>query len=298
LEKQIAKDLVARASYAGSKGTHLETQYEGNPAVYVAGASSTANTQSRRIYNSDGLGDFYVLSTEGNSNYHSMQLQLDYRWSSVEWQAGYTFSKSIDSLPLSNGTSPEYSDPFDKNLDHGLSDFDATHRFVLSYVWALPQARSLPTLARIVIGGWSTSGIVSAQSGFPLVIRAGQDRSLSGVGLDYAEVVGDPQISNPNIQEWFNTAAFTLPPLGSFGDSTRGLVRGPGYWNLDLSASKDFPLGETRKLQFRSEFFNALNHPSFLSPSLGSLNPTSPLFGRITSYYGPRIIQLSLRFQF
>jgi len=298
LEKQIANDLVARASYAGSKGTHLETQYEGNPAVYIPSASSTANTQNRRIYNSDGLGDFYVLSTEGNSNYHSMQLQLDYRWSTLEWQAGYTFSKSIDSLPLSNGTSPAYSDPFDKNLDHGLSDFDVTHRFVLSYVWALPQARSLPTLARLVVGGWSTSGIVSAQTGFPLIIRAGQDRSLSGVGLDYAEVVGDPQIANPSIQKWFNAAAFTLPPLGSFGENTRGLVRGPGYWNLDLSAAKEFSLGETRKLQFRSEFFNALNHPSFLSPSSGSLNPTSPLFGRITSYYGPRIIQLSLRLQF
>jgi hypothetical protein len=211
-----------------------------------------------------------------------------------EWQAGYTFSKSIDSLPLSNGTSPTFSDPFDKNVDRGISDSDVTHRRVFSYVWTLPQARSLPTSARLVVGGWSTSGIVSAQSGFPLIIRAGKDRFLSGFGLDHAEVVGDPQIANPSIQKWFNTTAFALPPLGPFGENTRGLVRGPGYWNLDVFIAKDF----FRKLHFRSDLLNALNHPSFLALSLGSLNPVSPLFERITSYYGSRLIQLGLRLQF
>jgi hypothetical protein len=100
-----------------------------------------------------------------------------------------------------------------------------------------------------------------------------------------------PSVSNPD------TAAFTLPPLGSFGENTRGLVRGPGLWNLDLSMTKEFSLGERRKVQFRSEFFNAFNHvnPDLLFPFSGSLNPNSPLFGQITSYLGPRILQLSLR---
>ena len=83
--------------------------------------------------------------------------------------------------------------------------------------------------------------------------------------------------------------------MGSFGNSGRNILRAPGFWNVDWSASKDFTFSERRKLQFRTEFFNALNH---VNPGTPTATVTSPNFARILSYRGPRVLQMSLRFNF
>ena len=200
LEREIAPSLVGRLSYLGSKGTRLETAYEGNPPLYIPGLSSTSNINDRRIYAAAGLGAINVSSTEGLSIYHAVQGFLEHRFrSSLSWQAGYTFSKAIDNISISNGTSPLFDNPFNKNAYRAVSDFDVTHRFVTAYVWNLPTYKPANRLARFVIGAWSTSGVLSTQTGLPFTVRPGQDRSLTGINLDHADLVGDPRIASPSL---------------------------------------------------------------------------------------------------
>jgi hypothetical protein len=283
----------------GSKGTKLEAANEFNPATYIPGQSTPENTDARRPFASEGLGSVVLFMTDARSNYHAFQSGVDWRLKSrISLKGNYTFSKSIDNIPVLNGTSPAYINPYDENAYRGPSDFDARHRFVASYVLDIPTPNLGGSLIRYLLGYWSTAGIISVQSGFPLTIYAGQNRDLAGVNSggagDVADVIGNPTLSNPSINQWFNPSAFVLPPLGSFGNAGRGIVYGPGFWNFDIAGFKDFPLPrEGSKVQFRADLFNAFNH---VNPSNPNINLSSgDSFGKIFGYKGPRIIQFSLK---
>ena len=299
IEREVFPDLIIRGGYVGSKGTKLEAANEVNPGIFIPGQSTPENTDERRPFFSEGLGSVVTSLTDARSNYHGFQSGVDWRLKSrISLKANYTFSKSIDNIPVVNGTSPAYINPFDTNAFRGPSDFDARHRLVLSYVLDLPGPTFGGDFVRYLLGHWSTTGIVSAQTGFPLTVYAGQNRDLAGVnsgGLgDVADLVGDPKLPNPSIGQWFNPSAFVLPPLGSFGNAGRGIVYGPGFWNFDIAAFKDFPLPwEGAKVQFRADFFNAFNHVNPSNPNVNFSSGDS--FGRIFGYRGPRIIQMSLK---
>jgi hypothetical protein len=297
LERELSSSWIFRASYAGSKGTKLETAYQGNPAIYLPGASTVANTNARRIYAAAGLSGINVYSTEGMSNFHSLQVGSDYRMKNgLTLQTTYTFSKSIDNISISGGTSPTFINPFNKNAYRGLSDFDAPHRFVASYVYVTPGVSSAGRALKFLTAHWTTSGVFSAQTGLPITISSNTDTSLTG-NNGLVDLVGNPHLPTQTLNAWFNKAAFAMPALGSFGNTGRNILRAPGFWNVDMSFGREFPLAsETRKLQFRSEFFNALNH---VNPDPPDTTFTSPTFGRITSYSnrGPRTLQFSLKLQ-
>ena len=126
---------------------------------------------------------------------------------------------------------------------------------------------------------------------------SGEDRALSGIGLDTADLVGNPFL-DPNrarkdvIAAYFNTNAFAQAKLGTFGNAGRNILRGPGTFRVDFSAMKNFRFGERFRLQYRSEFFNLFNTPLLNNPSSSF---TSSRFGRITSARPPRIIQMALK---
>jgi hypothetical protein len=153
---------------------------------------------------------------------------------------------------------------------------------------------------RQVAGGWQLSTIVSAVTGAPLTMRSGRDNSLLGVANDTADQVGDWRMSgdrskNDQIMKWFNPAAFTQNPTGTFGTSGIGIVTGPGSYNFDIGLTKAFRISERRGLQFRSSFFNALNHANLGNPNTTA---TAAAFGRIASASTPRVIELGLRLHF
>jgi hypothetical protein len=209
IEREVIPDLIIRGGYVGSKGTKLEAANEVNPAIFVPGQSTVANTDSRRPFFSEGLGSVVINLTDANSNYHSFQAGADWRPKSrFSLKGNYTLSKSIDNIPVVNGTSPAYINPFNTNAYRGPSDFDARHRFVASYVLDIPTPNLGGSLIRYLLGHWSTAGIISAQTGFPLTIYAGQNRSLAGVGSggqgDLTDLVGNPRLTNPGIDQWFN----------------------------------------------------------------------------------------------
>jgi hypothetical protein len=128
---------------------------------------------------------------------------------------------------------------------------------------------------------------------------------MSGVGADFADLAGDVSRSarsNPDrdpVLEWFNTGAFVHNAEGTFGTSGRNIVFGPGFANVNAAVAKNFPLpalGETARVQLRGEFFNLFNRANLQAKRSESL--TSGTYGRLTTAFEPRILQLALKFQF
>jgi hypothetical protein len=224
----------------------------------------------------------------------------------------------------------------DPSADRGLSDFNATHRLSLSFLYDLPFRRMWeqgPSWSRKLLDSWQAGGILSAQSGSPFTVVLPGSPAASAAAFGNPErpnLAGDPSkggpvAGNPNCQataqvgtpqNFFNQCAFAAPApelFGpAFGTEGRNILTGPGFTNLDFSLSKSIPLhGENHRLQFRGEFFNLLNHPNFDVPGhtfnlapcgLNDLCPAEN-FGSILSSnaYGnkpPRQIQLGIKYIF
>lgn len=301
VEREFIANTVVRLSYVGTLGRFLSYSQDVNYARYATGAT-VGNIQSRRPY--QNYGPVLVADSGSNSSYHALQVSVERRMArNFSIEANYTWSASIDEISEDStpGQSASLSNPYDRIGNRGRSDFDNPHRFVASYVWSLPQLAGQNAFVRGVFGGWESSGIVTLRNGFPFTATAGTDRSLSGIGGDRADVMGDPNISGDRskadmIARYFNPAAFQLPTLGTFGTTPRGFMRGPGAQTFDLSMMKGFTLTEKTRLQFRAEFFNAFNRANFSNP-FSQVN-TPARFGRIESAADPRIIQLALKFNF
>ncbi|MFN9263072.1 MAG: hypothetical protein ACK6DY_06225 [Acidobacteriota bacterium] len=151
--------------------------------------------------------------------------------------------------------------------------------------------------------GWQLSGIVIAQSGFPFSVASGRDNSFSGIGSDFTDFLGGTATLPGNrsrgeqILQWFDTSRFTANAIGTYGNSGRNIIRGPGFLQADASILKNTPITERVQLQFRGEVFNVLNRPNFRLPNSTA---TSAQVGRITAVVddNQRIIQLGLKLLF
>ncbi len=213
----------------------------------------------------------------GHSNYHSLSVKITRRYANgLTVLSGYTFSKSIDN---GSGIRTLGSDPlFAQNAyclscERGLSVFNQFQRFVTSVVYDLPFGKGRKYLnqgiASRTLGGWQMNSIFTVASGFPQTVVPGSDRSQTGSGYDRPNATGiSPVLGNPTPAEWFNIEAFSLQPLGSYGNAGRDVVIGAGVFSWDFSTLKNLYLKEKRYLQFRFEAFNFLNHPNFGDPSL------------------------------
>lgn len=301
VEREMFSSTVFRASYVSTLGRFLSYNQDVNFARYAPGAT-TGNIQARRPY--QDFGPTLVADSGSNSSYHAMQLSVERRMNrDVSFEVNYTWSTSIDefSEDTTPGQSSSIPNPLDRLGNRGRSDFDNPHRLVATYVWALPTLREANPFIRGLFGGWESSGIITIRNGFPFTASTGTDRSLSGIGLDRPDVIGDPNLPSGRsraemIARYFNTSAFQLNAPGTFGTTPRAYMRGPGAATFDLSAVKSFNITERVRTQFRAEFFNAFNKPNFSSPFSQANTPAR--FGRIESAGDPRIIQLALKLAF
>jgi hypothetical protein len=296
VEQQLRSDMLLRLGYAGSKGTHLG--YNNDVNAPLPGPGATADNEAQRRPNQNFLEVVQDISG-GNSIYNSLQVSLEKRFShGFTVSANYTFAKSIDQVSyLTDLCGVNTINPYNVGAYRAVSDFNVPHRFVLNYLWALPSPTS--GVAKALLGGWQTSGIWNWQSGFPLNITSADDRGLSGIGNDLADVVKTPTYTSGSqgdrILKWFDTSAFTQAKLGTFGNAGRNILIGPDTFNIDFSLHKFFAIRERWKLQYRAEFFNVLNHTQLNNPDTAV--PDSN-FGRITSARSPRIIQMALKLVF
>jgi hypothetical protein len=296
LEHQFANSLMARLSYAGNKGTYLASGAlgfrEDNPAVYIPGASTTRNTQSRRL--DPNFGSIGLFSSDNNSHYHSLRVSLEKRMShGFSVQGNYTWSKMIDDFGSSGTTNP-----FNRRFDYGISNDDMPHVFNFSAIWQIPNA-PVHGITNTLLNGWQLSSLASWHDGFPFSVLSGQDNSFSGVGADRADYIGgNASLGGSHgqmVNQYFNTSVFTPNAPGTFGNSGKNILRGPRLFNTDLSLLKNFKIAERVTVQFRSEFFNVFNNVNFNQPQ-NILSSSSR--GRITSAGDPRILQFALKLMF
>jgi hypothetical protein len=289
-------------------------QYSGpvNPALNLVGLRpySSPNCNPTGAPFTPGTGcpvdgtpvftDIFAEDTIANSNYNALEMMVQKRFShGLQFQAAYTFSKSIDD----GSTFEETLDPFNYRASRGLSLFNSKQRFVVSYDWELPRTKYRGFAGR-VLNDWEVSGITQFQSGFPIRLNTEDDteliNSLFFLGTEAPSLNGPLQILNPKTNGGFylNYNQFSDPPLGQFNNGTqRTLCCGPGLIDWDFSVHKKIALSETKYFQFRAEIFNVFNRTNFSNPD-GGYSDGATSFGLITSAGDPRLLQFALKFFF
>ena len=301
LERQFGMSWIARFSYAGNKGTYLAAGTLGfneqNPAIYIAGASTTANTQQRRL--NPQFGTVGLYSSYNNSHYNALRLNVEKRLShGLSALANYTHSRMNDDFSP-NGANGQ-TDPSNRRLDFGRSNDDVPNVFNFSGTEVIPAA-PLHGLSAKLLNGWGVTGLINWRSGFTYSVFSNVDNSFSGVGSDRADYLGGNSsldTGRPHsqlVQEYFNVSAFSTNAIGTFGNSGKNILLGPRSFDTDMGLLKNFSISESTSLQFRAEFFNVFNNVNFNQPQnfLGSSST-----GQITSASDPRILQLALKLNF
>ena len=338
LQQVLAHHLLIDAAYSASRGVRLNQNREfdaldpryltlgtalqtlvDNPFYpqIPTGALAQQRIQRRQLllpypqYTSVAL----VNSSTGNSIYHSFALKAERRLTSgLGLLFSYTIGKLISDVRnsistydnnLNAGLNPSVQDWYNLRAERSLSELDVAQAVALSFVAELPFGPGKPLLnrshgiARKLAGGWQIGGQASYRSGYPLMMSApipGGGNRPNSAGRS-ARLPGG-RSRNEQVNRWFDTTAFLLPPSFSMGNVGRTLpdTRGPSFLNIDLSLSKNIVLMERMSLQLRLESFNLTNKPNFWQPNtaLGSLQ-----FGQINSTTGlPRVNQAALKLVF
>ena len=301
VQQQVTDNLMVEIAYVGNVGRNLTYNREQNRAVYDEGATA-GNTDARRIH--QGFGSIGQLNSGASSVYNSLQLQVQRRFSrGLTFQVAYTYGRAIDEVLTSSAfatvTQNGLQDPNNRAPERGRGDFDIQQRLVSSILFEIPGPKG--GVARGILGGWELGSIFTVQEGRPFHVDAGRDRSLTAVRHDRAQIVGNPHLASDRtrgekIFEWFDKEAFALAPVGSYGNSGRNNLQGPGSIGLDISLRKRFRITEGHSVDFRVDFFNLPNHPNFGTPRRGSA--TDRRLGRITGAGSGRIGQFSLKYAF
>jgi carboxypeptidase family protein len=298
VQRSITPSTAVEAEYVGSRTVHADSATTINVPLPGPGA-----VQARRPY--PELAAFTTIRWDGWASFNALTLKVTRRVSpGLSFETDYTFSKSLDDASDAGTTNAEYNLPqngYAPGLEAGPSSFDHRHRLTANAVYDFPFARDSAGWRHHVLGDWRGSGILIVQSGAPFSVNlsSAEDTAniglINGVNVERPNLIGNPNEGPKVPAEWFNAAAFALPPQYGFGNSGRNIVLGPGLASLDLSLQKKWSLHENQALQFRVDAFNTLNHPNFNLPGriLGA-----PNFGVSTSAQDARELQLALKWIF
>jgi hypothetical protein len=295
-QQQLTSNTALSIGYVGTRGRNLILYYNLNGTALTPELSTACPIAGRTVGSCyPGLGSVNVRDDVGRSQYDSLQLQLQRRFTKG-WQyiASYTFSKTKDNGEgafdrTSNG-GLNYIEPY------GISRLDYPHVFSFESVYEIPFGRGrqfasdMPRVLDFIVGGWQLNGIFRAQSGNPFDVRV-NDRLVN--------VTGDPY-ANTNGGAFLNRSAFS-PVASGIGNLERNSLRSPSTYQLNLGLSKNFNFTERTRLQFRAEGFNVLNRTQLTTPNTDYNNANAfNGFGTIRSIvpYTNRQLQFGLRLEF
>lgn len=304
LQQQFGKARVVELGYVGSKGTKL-----------IAGRDINQPRPSPQPFNPRPVpqfDDINQVESRASSSYHSLQARLQQRLDfGLSLLASYTWSQSVDDASgffSSAGDANYPQDSYNLKAERGRSNFDVRNRLSFSYSYDLPVGRGHTFLGdrgwiSSFLSGWQTHGIVTMQTGRPFTVallreidQSNTGRANLGFGAnDRPNLISNAKLDRRTPERWFDPSAFAFPTFGSFGNSGRNILDGPGLQNVNVSLVKQAVLSEGKTLQFRAEFFNFFNRPNFDLPDIFVGSPT---LGRIASAQSPRHIQFGLKFIF
>jgi hypothetical protein len=291
VQRQLPGQFVFSASYVGNHAVHLDQEPNLNqPQPSLAVANGLVNVATVRPYL--GYGNIVWDERNASANYNALQVSANRRFDNgFAFQFSYTYSKSI---AFGFG-----QNPFVQPDEKALSNLDQTHNVTINYIYDLPFFRHSSGFAHALLGGWEWSGIATFQSGFPFTVTISGDRAGVGGGTQRPNVIGTPAILG-TVSQFFNTGAFALPALGTFGNEGANTVRGPGIANdFTMNFFKNFGFRlfgkEGQKLRIGAEIFNIFNHANF--SAVGAVF-ASATYGHITAALDPREIQFSARLTF
>jgi hypothetical protein len=292
VQRQLARNIAATVGYSGSRGANLRISRNINQPVDGV-RPFPAVAASSPIFPATPLGNISQVESSGFSNYSAAWVAVTKRLShNLQFDTSYTWSKSLDTNSL-NSSGFAVQDGYDIPNQYGLSDFDARHRFVLSFTYALPLT------GHVLTRGWQIASVVQSQSGNPVNIVT-SNSSLNGVPNTVRPDVTGPIRIIGSVDEWFDPSVFTA--VNRFGNLGRNVVIGPAFHNTDLSLIRNARPGGRLGLQFRVDIFDVFNHPNFGPP--GNI-VGSPTFGKITRTRLPtgeagssRQLQLAARLSF
>jgi hypothetical protein len=302
LEQQVPFGTLFRLGYQGSSAYHLLGAIEGNAAVYNPALTQKQNVSNYNVRRP--MGQYYQgLSLNediGTANYNALTASLQRQMGhGLTFLTGYRWSRCMTTADPTGFNSDVYATPV-RSADYGKCSYDVRNQFKASAVWLLPSTRFHLALANEALSGWELNGILTLRSGQPFTVLSGVDNSTSGIGKDRADLVGNPKIAGSRshaqeVAQFFNVSAFAANALGTYGDTQRNFLVGPGYSDIDFSMSKLFKVTESQSLQFRAEAFDLANRVNFMNPSA---TISSKSAGTITSANDPRILQFALKYLF
>ena len=307
-QREIVKEGILTLAYVGQHGVHevrLIDQNQAIPTILPDGRKFFPVNSAVRNPNFTGIRN---KVTDGMSSYNGLQAAFEFRRGRyVLLHASYTYSKAIDDASIvttQGGDNDLPQDPDSRAAERGLSNYDLRHYFVCYTSIEVPKFVGPNWLT----AGWQLNAISAMASGNPFSVVVGFDRARArfqaGTSPQRPNLVADrstnPILGDPS--KYFDPTAFSLPVAGFYGNLGRNTLIGPGLMTLDLSANKTFRLSERVTLQFRTEVFNALNHPNFSIPSQRTVySSTGPVgsAGLITSTRtSSRQLQFGLKLQF
>ncbi len=293
--RQVTNTLVAELAYVGSKGQNLMWCYGANEVQPGLGSQASR----RLIQPLANVANIIQCDPTNRSSYNSGQAKVVKHFSAgLQFLASYTYGKSLDyagSAASGGGAvgGPQSVTLFDES--RGPSGFDVKHRFVLSWVWALPfgegHAFADGGVLKPILENWQFSGIVTLSTGRPFTVFL--NTGVNNGAPSWPDRIGDGMLEDPGPEKWFDIDDFKAPTPNTYGTSGRGVLYAPGTQTVDVSLSRVFPIMTRYRLQFRADAFNLLNTPQFGFPNASIGNPSA---GRITSTIGDnRSMQFALK---
>jgi Carboxypeptidase regulatory-like domain len=338
VQHEIPGQILLDVSYVFTKGTHLGFSRDINAVPLNALTSSSPSVATSNCFS--GTNAFPLFCSldgvlfDGYSNYNALQFRAEKRTShGLSFIFNYAYAKTLDTGTGSGNDAgiDVWQNAFNISANYGPSTLDVRNTINGSATYELPFGKGkmfgLHGFADEALGGWRATGVYQIHSGIPYTVTTtynGADQSGTGIAntcfCGYAwlpNVVGNPVLShkgfNPNLDQWYNDAAFATPHAATLGDERRNTLIGPNWRDLDLSLGKTFQLVEGIRLEIRADSFNAFNHPNFGGPNTGTgtcitaacpssspgqaPTPVTPP-QQITSANGARSIQLGGRFTF
>jgi hypothetical protein len=314
VQRELARDLVLEVGYTGNHSLRLPVVGDYNQANPNL-PGQTLGVQARRPLQNCGAITYF--NPAGQSSYNGLSVKVEKRYSNgLAFLNSFTWSKALGNSEqqLETGSGIEVANQQNiRNLsaERGPTSYDVKFVNVTSVVYSIPfgrgqrWGRSMPYIVDAALGGWELTGINTANTGEPVNVwytpsaandPTGRINGFRGSSTTRPNLIGNPTGSSgaDMLNNYFNKAAFQTPSSNQpFGNLGRNAFRAPNFEQWDLGVYKSFRMPrEGMSLQFRSEFFNVLNHTNFQPPQANFANAS---FGRISSTFIPRQIQFALK---